>query len=429
MRECHIDLEWRSDVPIDRGAEQYFASPRSEPLLASYSFGGEIRRWRRGAPCPDDIRQHAESGGVFAAHNAARFEARAFDMVLTPRLGWPEVKMSQWRCTLARASALGLPKKLETLGAALGLKIQKSREGKDLIRFFCVPRKDGLFNEPEDHPEKFDRFHAYCDDDVGSEMEAARRMVPLSDAEQRIWELDAEINQRGLRIDRASCEAAIRLVARAEADLDRRMREITGGISFSQVAKLREWVQAQGVPLLGTAKDDVLEALDLEDLPDHVREALLIRQEAAKTSTRKLKAFLKRADPDDRIRGVFVYHGAAPGRWCLAKGSPVLVKTPSGAVINKPIEEVQRCDLVWDGDEWVEHEGVVFSGLKKVITHDGVTASPEHIVYLDDTSYISLGEAKRRGLKLYGKAPTDIHDIRSNVSGRKTIRGDDESID
>jgi hypothetical protein len=159
------------------------------------------------------------------------------------------------------------------------------------------------------------------------------------------------------------------------------------------------------------------------------RKALTLRQEAAKPSTVKLKTILAHIDADDRVRGTFVYHGTGPGRWCLAEGSPVLVKTPFDEITEKPIEDVDWCDQVWDGDSWVRHDGVVFSGVKHVISHCGVTATPEHIVYIDDTSYCSLGEARQRGLEIYGRTPSDVHDLCSDVAVGKTIRGDDKAID
>ena len=45
----------------------------------------------------------------------------------------------------------------------------------------------------------------------------------------------------------------------------------------------------------------------------------------------------------------------------------MLVKTPEGAVLAKPIEDVRLEDLVFDGENWVGHEGVVFSGDKDVL--------------------------------------------------------------
>ena len=356
MKGLEIDFETRSDVDLRTcGAYVYFESPHTQPLMASYILnGGKTKRWLPHEPCPAEIRAHVEAGGMVSAHNMA-FERGLWQKILTPRYGWPALKLEQCRCTLATASALGLPRSLEKLGEALNLSVQKDKTGKELIRFFCLPRKPDkeircrdteiliarkrgepleriaqieaywtriveeapMFNEPADFPEKFEQFRTYCDKDVETEAEADRRMIPLSDAEQAIWVLDQQINDRGIRIDVESVAAAINLIEKAKAKLDAEMKVVTGGVvtACSQVAKLTAWVAEQGVILEGMAKDDILKALDLVDLPDHVRKALLIRQEAGKSSTSKLKAFLQRAGADGRARGAFVYHGAAPGRW------------------------------------------------------------------------------------------------------------------
>ena len=97
---------------------------------------------------------------------------------------------------------------------------------------------------------------------------------------------------------------------------------------------------------------------------------------------------------------------ARTGRDCLAEGSLILVRNADG-VSQKPIETVTTDDLVWDGDEWVRHEGVVFSGDKNVISHDGVLATAEHVVYTSTTEHVTLGDAKARGLKLWrGNTPS-----------------------
>ena len=67
------------------------------------------------------------------------------------------------------------------------------------------------------------------------------------------------------------------------------------------------------------------------------------------------------------------------GKVCIAEGSPVL--TDRGLV---PIERVLETDRVWDGIEWVRHEGVVYRGRRGVIERDGVTGTPDHIVYLEN---------------------------------------------
>ncbi|WP_316397312.1 hypothetical protein [Bradyrhizobium sp. 33ap4] len=332
MSGLEIDFETRSDVDIRQvGGYLYFASPHTKALLASYKInGGPRRRWRYTEPCPADIREHIEKGGEIRAHNAS-FERGILQKVLAVRQGWPTPRNEQFRCTAATAAAMALPRDLAGLGDALGLKVKKDKAGDALIRFFSMPRKPrkdeppGLyFNEPEDFPEKFDAFHDYCDSDMESEAEADTRMVPLSDRDQALYQLDQRINDRGIRIDVQSARAALRMAERAKVLLDKQMAKVTASEAYpkgyvtacSQVTKLVEWINGQGVPIPSAAKAEIEELLEADDLPSHVRKALELRQEAAKTSVSKLSAFLKRADPvDDRLRDAFLFRAAGTGRY------------------------------------------------------------------------------------------------------------------
>ncbi|MGO3930832.1 hypothetical protein [Rhodopseudomonas pseudopalustris] len=325
MKGLEIDFETRSDVNIKTaGTYLYMASAHTRALLASYRIdGGPLRRWCYGEPCPADIVEHVRNGGLIWAHNAS-FERLLWQMVLTPRLGWPEVSTEQFRCTAATAAAMALPRDLGGLSDALDLPIKKNKNGVALIRHFSSPRRakkgepPGIyFNEPEDFPEKFEQFHDYCDDDVEAEAGAAARMVPLSDAEQEMYLLDQRINDRGMRIDTRSARAALRVAERAKILLDRDMKEATGGAvtACSQVGKIVEWVNAQGVPIPSAAKAEIEELLEADDLPAHVRRVLELRQEAAKSSVSKLRAFLGRAGKDGRVRGAFLFNAASTGRW------------------------------------------------------------------------------------------------------------------
>lgn len=321
-----IDFETRSAVELKtHGVYRYMADPSTTALMASYQIdGGPVRRWRYGQPCPTDLREAIERGDTISAHNAA-FERLLMQRVLAPRHGWPMPKTSQFRCTAATAAAMALPRKLEHLGEALDLPVQKDKAGAALIRKFSKPRaaRKGesavgiLFNEPQDFQPDFERFHDYCDDDVRTEAEADKRMVPLSTFEQQVYTMSEIINDRGVRIDLKSAHAALRLAEKAKKALDREMRLATGGFvtACSQVAKLTEWVQAQGVPMSSAAKAELESLLELNDLPSHVRKAIEIRQEGSKSSVSKIKAMIDRAGDDGRVRGAFVYHSASTGRW------------------------------------------------------------------------------------------------------------------
>jgi DNA polymerase len=83
---------------------------------------------------------------------------------------------------------------------------------------------------------------------------------------------------------------------------------------------------------------------------------------------------------------------------CIAEGE--LVLTNRGL---KPIETVSIDDYVWDGSEWVKHEGVVYRGQREVITYDGLTATPDHVVWAWDNGTprpIQFGLAAASGAHL-----------------------------
>jgi DNA polymerase bacteriophage-type len=325
MTEIRIDFETRSDVDLKkRGAGPYFESPHWKALMACWSFdGGPIRDWTADQPLPAELREALADPAVTIRAWNASFERQCFEQQHA-RLGWPLPAIGRYRCTAAEAAAMALPRSLDGVGEALGLPIQKDKEGSRLIRKFSMPRKpkkdepEGLWwNEPEDHPEDFEKFIAYCRQDVATEAEAAKRIVRLSDYEQAVYTLDQVINSRGIRIDIASAHAAIELAEKAKVRLDAEMREATGGYvrKCSEPGRLLEWVQAQGIELGSAAKAEITDLLSAPDVPDHVRRALEIRQEAAKTSVAKLQAMVARASADGRVRGSFVFCGASTGRW------------------------------------------------------------------------------------------------------------------
>lgn len=320
-----VDFETRSPVDLRTcGAYVYFEHPETRVLMCAYRINqNPVNIWTCLDPEPPrDLWAAIEARATLRAWNA-QFETLGFDL-LADRNGWPRPRYDQYVDTAAAAAAMCLPRALGDAAGALGLEVQKDKDGMRLIRKFSIPRRprkdepDGLYwNEPQDHPDDFEAFKRYCIRDVETEEAAARRLVPLSADEQKLWLLDQTINRRGIRIDRKSAQAAINLAEKAKLRLDREMKLATGGYvtRCSEVGKLVEWVQSQGVPITSAAKADIVEMLDCDDLPGPVRKALELRQEAAKTSVAKLNAMLARASGDGRVRGSFLYHGASTGRW------------------------------------------------------------------------------------------------------------------
>ncbi len=311
------DFETRSPVDLKKhGAFVYFEHPDTEVLMCAYRIDvGPLQIWTYDQPMPADLAHAIRAGAKIHAWNA-QFEALGFDL-LADRQGWPRPTIEQYVDTMAAAAAMSLPRALGDAAQALGLDVQKDKEGMRLIRKFSIPRRDGKFNAPMDHPEDWEKFKSYCLRDVEVEEAIAKRIVPLSDVEQQLWTLNLKINRRGIRIDRTSASSALAIADKAKKKLDQEMRKVTSGAvpACSQPGKLVEWVQGQGIDLSSAAKAEVTDLLAFDDLPGDVRRALEIRQEAAKTSVSKLQAMLAMSNIDGRVRGTSNYHAAGTGRF------------------------------------------------------------------------------------------------------------------
>jgi DNA polymerase len=218
---------------------------------------------------------------------------------------------------MAQAYAMALPGSLEKAAAAVGITQQKDLVGQRLMMQMAKPKTlDPL--TWWDEPEKLSALYEYCKQDVRVEQELSRRLLPLSDAEQKLWVVDHAINQRGVYVDQPAISAAIEIVGRDTERLTGEIRRVTEGAvgSINEVAALTRWIQSRNVVVDGgIAKADVVLLLARNDLPSDVRHALLIRQEAAKTSTAKLSKMQTRISVDGRIKGTTQYHAAGTGRW------------------------------------------------------------------------------------------------------------------
>ena len=108
------------------------------------------------------------------------------------------------------------------------------------------------------------------------------------------------------------------------------------------------------------------------------------------------------------------YGGAHTLRYggCVIADTIITCLTNDGYVVEKRIVDVLLSDLVWDGIEFVEHEGVVFSGYQEVFEWDGIIATAAHQIFTgqgtDDT--VGLLEAARTGTPIMdGTAPANWH--------------------
>ncbi|VWC95516.1 DNA polymerase I [Burkholderia lata] len=327
MTILHIDFETYSACELrDRGLHNYATDPTTGVHCMAFAFDdGDVQLWT-----PKDewglfdnatgfVDMHVQSGGLVYAHNAP-FELAIWNNVMVKRYGWPPLKPEQVRCTMAMCYAMSLPGALANAAPALGIEQRKDQAGARVMMKLAKPRdvkpEGPIFWTPADAPVDFEKLYAYCRQDVEVERALHHRLMELSDYEQRVWQLDYRINERGVLVDIASIDKAIALVAAEQKRLNAEMLRVTGGVvgACTEVQLLVKWIRTQGVAIKGLAKADVLDALS-GDLPPAVEAALRLRKEAAKSSTAKLTAMKDRASADGRVRGTKQYHGANTGRW------------------------------------------------------------------------------------------------------------------
>lgn len=315
MRTLSIDIESYSDVNLSKcGVYKYASSPAFEILLFGYAVdGGDVRvvDLACGEQIPDEILSALSDASVTKWAFNAMFER----VCLSNFLGeWLEPE--GWRCTMVWAATLGLPLSLESAGVALGLEKQKLTEGKDLIRYFCVPCKPTKANggrtrnRPEHDPEKWKRFKAYNLRDVETEMQIQKRLshFPVPDAIWEEYHLDQEINDRGIGVDMELVRQAIAIDARSRERLTAAMRELTELENPNSVQQMKQWLADQGMETDTLGKKAVAELV--KTAPEPLREVLSLRQQLAKSSVKKYAAMENAVCADGRAHGMFQFYGA-----------------------------------------------------------------------------------------------------------------------
>ena len=315
MRCISIDIESYSDVDLSKcGIYKYSSPPNFEILLFGYSVDGgavEVIDLACGEKIPAEILAALSDESVTKWAFNAMFER----VCLSNYLGeWLEPE--SWKCTTVWSATLGLPLSLENVGAVLGLEKQKLTEGKDLIRYFCVPCKPTKANGgrtrnlPEHDREKWERFKAYNLRDVEAEMQIQQRLAKFP-VPEFVWEeywQDQEINDRGIGVDMEMVRNAIAMDGRSKADLSAAMQELTELENPNSVQQMKQWLLENGMETDSLDKKAV--AALLKDAPEPLKTVLTLRQQLAKSSVKKYQAMENAVCADSRAHGMFQFYGA-----------------------------------------------------------------------------------------------------------------------
>lgn len=315
MQHLSIDIETYSSVNLQKaGVYKYAESPDFDILLFGYSVdGGAVRviDLACGEKIPAEIVDALSDESVTKWAFNAQFERVCLSNYLDTWLS-PD----SWHCTMVWSATLGLPLSLEGVGAVLGLEKQKLTEGKNLIKYFCVPctptKTNGgrTRNLPQHDMEKWEQFKAYNLRDVETEMSIQRKLTrfPVPDFIWDEYHLDQEINDRGIGLDMTLVEQAIAIDSISRKNLTQQIQNLTDLDNPNSVAQMKGWLSDNGLEMDTLGKKAVAETL--KTAPKHLADVLSLRQQLAKSSVKKYTAMQTAVCKDYRARGMFQYYGA-----------------------------------------------------------------------------------------------------------------------
>ena len=341
METISIDIETYSGNDLNKcGVYKYVQHPDFDILLFGYAVdGGEVHvvDLAAGEEIPEEIVAALSDEDVTKWAFNSNFERICLSEWL--RRNHPEHFSSYsvegdsvgeyldprgWKCSMIWSAYMGLPLSLAGVGAVLGLEEQKLKEGKDLIRYFCVPCKPTKSNGgrtrnlPVHDPEKWDLFKFYNRRDVEVEQSIQKKLHNFT-VPDSVWEefwLDQEINDRGILLDLTLVKNAIALDEISKDKLSDAMKDLTELENPNSVAQMKQWLSDQGVEAVSLGKKDVAKMIADEDIDEDVTEALRLRQQLAKSSVKKYQAMQTAVCNDGRARGMFQFYGAnRSGRW------------------------------------------------------------------------------------------------------------------
>ena len=325
MKTISIDIETFSSVDLTKsGVYRYTESPDFEVMLFGYSVDGgavSVVDLAMGEKIPPAILSALEDETIIKYAFNANFERICLSRMLGYETG-TYLDPSSWHCTMIWSAYMGLPLSLQGCGTVLNLDKQKLTEGKDLIKYFCVPcqptKTNGgrTRNRPADAPEKWDRFKAYNARDVETELEIQMKLSKFPVPEY-LWDeyhIDQQINDTGVALDMTLVREAIAMDGVSGEELSTSIKSLTALENPNSVSQMKDWLSDNGLQTETLGKKTVVELL--KTAPEHLREVLSLRQQLAKSSVKKYQAMQNAVCSDGRARGMFQFYGAnRTGRW------------------------------------------------------------------------------------------------------------------
>lgn len=320
IKSLHLDIETYSSTDLNKcGVYKYAESHDFEILLLSYAINNgkvEVVDLAQGEPLPGFLVDAIKSDYVIKYAYNSTFER----VCLSRHLRMPNgtyLSPKSWRCTMTWSAYLGLAFSLKQVGEILRLDKQKLNEGKDLIKYFCVPcrptSKNGYRtrNYYYHDKEKWELFKKYNIRDVETEMSIQERIskYPVPDFVWDEYHLSEAINDRGVLVDETLVDNAIDFDEKTRDLNIKTLQNLTKLDNPNSVAQLKSWLYENDVEVESLGKKEVANLIGYAD-DKVVQQVLLLRQQVSKSSIKKYLAMKSARCSDGRVHGMFMFYGA-----------------------------------------------------------------------------------------------------------------------
>lgn len=323
MKELSIDIETYSREDLTKvGVYRYSEAPDFKILLFAYAFDdGDIKiiDFTSGETPPNVVMQALQDVSIRKTAYNANFErtciARYFDIPMPPE---------QWQCSAVMAAELGLPQTLSGVAQALNLGQKKDTRGKALINYFskpCKPTKSNgerTRNLPKHDPEKWQMFKDYCIQDVAVEREIKKKLkkFPLRESEQRLWEIDQRILDRGVGVHQGLVQNAIQFDEWHKKACKAHLQAITHLDNVNSTTQMKTWLSDHLGYQVDSIDKKAVKEIRKSTEDKTIKDVLQLRAEISKTSVAKYDAVKRSVGKDGRVRGILQFYGAnRTGRW------------------------------------------------------------------------------------------------------------------
>ena len=339
VKTISIDIETYSDIDLSKcGVYKYIESENFEILLFAYSINhGDVKviDLALGETIPIEIITALIDNKIIKWAYNANFERVCLSRYISKYYSEYFISYSidedtvnefldhsSWKCSMIWSAYLGLPLSLAGVGSVLGLEEQKLKEGKDLIKYFCVPcnptKTNGgrTRNLPEHDMSKWTLFKNYNKRDVEVEVSIQERLqsYPVPEFLWDEYHLDQEINDRGIALDMKLVGNAIKFDEIAKQKASEELQGLTNIENPNSVMQMKEWLNNNGVEVDSLGKKEVTEMI--KDAPKEIVDVLELRQQISKSSVKKYMAMKNAGCVCNRARGMFQFYGAnRTGRW------------------------------------------------------------------------------------------------------------------